>query len=444
MQQYRLITLLVLLLMGLASCSPGHLGSNEIAFVRNGHLWTIDPDGANAFEIVAENTPVVGYAWSPTHQVLVYRSLDTQFAKTAAAQSLGSNPITGAFGDLPSTLNTIGIDGGSPIPIMFSSPDIIYSTPIWNSTGTRLLFRQAPTAPPHNPATALWWIAQNDQPGGIAAKLLPSSYSIPSLAYTSSTAIENSEKGVFTTTLAGTDMQSLTHERLTGHPLPATLERVLWQPAHSQSAILYAIITASEQADITHPFSVRLTLRTANGHITTLATCTCTQFAWSPDGNHILYSTGSTYTILHLADMTSFTLSAENGSVPYWSPDSQFLLLDGIHTLTLVRIASKQQQLLLSDTAPSKKTDNNSILPTTNALLQPVSNSPWAADSRHFLFLTHVRLLWQGHTLSSGKGLYTATITASGQLQGTPVVVDTGNDSQAGWTYEDANTSFLY
>src|SRR5215471_8447771 len=73
MQQHRII-LLLLLLLGLASCSPGHLGSNEIAFVRDGHLWTIDPDGANAFEIVAENTPVVGYAWSPTHQVLVYRS----------------------------------------------------------------------------------------------------------------------------------------------------------------------------------------------------------------------------------------------------------------------------------------------------------------------------------------------------------------------------------
>jgi hypothetical protein len=444
MQHYRIITLLFLLLLGLASCSPGHLGSNEIAFVRNGHLWTIDPDGANAFEIVAENTPVVGYAWSPTHQVLVYRSLDPDFAKTAAAKSLRSNPLTGTFEDLPSTLNTIGIDGGSPIPIMFSSPDILYSNPIWNSTGTRLLLRQVPKSPPHNPATALWWIAQNDQPGGIATKLLPSSYSIPSLAYTSSTAIENSEKGVFTTTLAGTDMQFLTHESLTGHPLPATLERILWQPAHSQPAILYAISTTSPSADSTRPFSVQLTLRAANGRITTLATCTCTQFAWSPDGNHVLYSTGSTYTILHLADMTSFTLSAENGSIPYWSPDSQFLLLEGIHTLTLVRIANKQQQILLSDTVPSKKMDNNSILPTTSALLQPVSNSPWAADSRHFLFLTHARLLWQGHTLSSGKGLYTTTITASGQLQGTPVVVDTGNDSQVGWTYEDANTSFLY
>src|SRR5207248_6186566 len=190
-----------------------------------------------------------------------------------------------------------------------------------------------------------------------------------------------------------------------------------------QSAILYAISTTSQSADTAHPFSVQFTLRAANGRLTTLATCACTQFAWSPDGNHVLYSTGSTYTILHLADMTSFTLSVENGSVPYWSPDSQFLLLDGIHTLTLVRIANKQQQILLSDTNTSKESSNN-ILPDTHALLQLVSNSSWAADSRHFLFLTHNRLLCQSHTLSSDIGLYTATITASGQPQGRPVVVD--------------------
>ena len=29
-------------------------------------------------------------------------------------------------------------------------------------------------------------------------------------------------------------------------------------------------------------------------------------------------------------------------------------------------------------------------------------------------------------------------------MQGSPVLVDKGNDTQAGWTYQDANTSFLY
>ncbi len=57
------LIILSLLLADLAACSPGHVGSNEIAFLRDGHLWTIDPDGANAFEVAAGDTPVVGYGW---------------------------------------------------------------------------------------------------------------------------------------------------------------------------------------------------------------------------------------------------------------------------------------------------------------------------------------------------------------------------------------------
>jgi hypothetical protein len=52
--------------------------------------------------------------------------------------------------------------------------------------------------------------------------------------------------------------------------------------------------------------------------------------------------------------------------------------------------------------------------------------------------------LWQNKSLSSGKGLYTVAIDDHGQPQGTPVLVDAGNDTQAGWTYENPNTSFLF
>ena len=76
-------------------------------------------------------------------------------------------------------------------------------------------------------------------------------------------------------------------------------------------------------------------------------------------------------------------------------------------------------------------------------LLQPVPNSIWAADSRHFLFLTRNRFQWQNYTLHA-NGLYTVSIDNDGRLQGAPILVDAGNDSQAGWTYQDANTSFLY
>src|SRR5258708_27248468 len=254
--------------------------------------------------------------------------------------------------------------------------------------------------------------------------------------------IGNSRQGLFTTTIAGTNIQFISTGALPGHPLFAALERVLWQPSHRHPAILYAIAGTPAQAK--SPVTVQLILRAMNGHITTLALCSCTQFAWSPDGRHILYSTDSNYTILNLDGSVLLTLSVEDGIVPYWSPDGQFLLLDGLHTLTLVQIASKQQHVLLSDSTAPAGTTTQPSESNVNVLLQPVSNSPWAADSRHLLFLTRGRFLWQGQRLGSGKGLYTVSIDNSGQPQGTPPIVDSGDDMQAGWTYEDPDTSFLY
>src|SRR5689334_17843724 len=112
MKWQSLVILLFLLLNSLTACSPGHLGSTVIAFIRNGHVWTIDPSGANAFEIVAQDTPVVGYSWSPTHQILAFRMLDADFAKTSTAKYLTGQSMTGLTKDTPSVENTVGVDGG--------------------------------------------------------------------------------------------------------------------------------------------------------------------------------------------------------------------------------------------------------------------------------------------------------------------------------------------
>src|SRR5260370_20944618 len=198
------------------------------------------------------------------------------------------------------------------------------------------------------------------------------------------------------------------------------LERVLWQTAHQNPAILYAVASDSTQSP-----TIQLLVRDPRGHITTIATCNCTQFAWSPDGNSVLFSTGTTYTILHIKDNAAFSVSGDDGSVPYWSPDSQFLLLDGLHSLQLVSIAGQQQQLLLRDTATiAAPGAASSIVPGIHALLQPISNSVGSSDSRHFLFLTQGRLLLQGKNLTSGTGLYTVSIDNQGQVQALPDVVD--------------------
>src|SRR5581483_6788824 len=281
------------------------------------------------------------------------------------------NPLTGLAGDAPAALNTVGIDGGTPIPLILSTPHLARSNAWWSPGGTRLLYREGASPGLGSPALVTWIVSQNDQPEGIARKTLLDSFSIPSINPDSSLAIGNSLQGIFTTTLAGTDMRIVQRGALPGHPLPASLERVLWQPAHGHPALLYAIVAHSQA-------TVALVLRTAGGQTRILADCQCFQFTWSPDGNQVLYSSPRGYTILNIQSGDSFTFEAEHAAVPYWSPDSRTLLLDGLHTLTLVPIADRQPRVLLSDGQDPLVTD--APLPDPAAFLQPVANSLWNAD----------------------------------------------------------------
>jgi hypothetical protein len=449
MKRQRLFLLSLLLCTYLAACSPGHLGGNEIAFVRDGHLWTIDPNGANIFEVVSDGAPVIGYAWSPDHQMFVFRELDTHYARTPADKHLQTNPITGLPADLPASLNTTSIDGGMPIPIISPAPNTQFSNAWWNATGNRLLYREESTHLQGSlPLAVSWYVSQDDQPNGIARKSLPSSYSIPSLSPDSSLAIGNSRQGIFSTTLAGTNFHLLSGGALVGHPLPASLERVLWQPAHPRPLLLYAVIAPStpasrRPASNTVTPAVQLVLNNGSDAIASIATCYCTQFAWSPDGNSILYSVGATYSVYNIDSRSAFSFSGEDGSVPYWSPDSRLIVLDGLHTLMLVNVARQLQQSLLSDNITGS-TGTGAEIPGANALLQPLSNNLWAADSQRFVIVTRGRLFWQGLKLAAGDGIYSVAIDNHGQAHGMPSVVDSGSDSQAGWSYEDPATSFLF
>lgn len=427
-------------LFALAACTAGDLGSEEIAFVRAGKLWTINPNGANAFEAVTPETPLLGYALSPDHRIFVFRTLDASFAKTSAGTHLAINLLTGLVGDVPSSLNTVGIDGGTPIPIILSSPNLARSNAWWSPNGNRLLYREGADPALDSPALVTWIVSQNDQPGGIARKTLPASFSIPSLSPDGSMAIGNSNQGIFTTTLAGTNPTIVQRGALPGHPLPASLERVLWQPAHQNPALLYAVMAGQQTGG---QEMITLVLREANGQTRLLAKCACRQFAWSPDGQQVLYSTSQGYTIFNIQSGAMLQFEAEHGAVPYWSPDSRVLLLDGLHTLTLVRINAHQAQVLLSDSRAPVMTDGP--LPGSTAFLQPAENSLWNSDSRRFVMITRGRTLWQGQQLGSGDGLYLITLNNQDEPETTPALVDPdGQDSQPGWSYEDPNTSFLF
>ena len=435
-----LLLLLALLGMLLTACAPGSLGNEGIAFVRDGRLWTIDPDGTNPFAAVTQNTPVLGYGLSPDHRIFVFRLLDGDFARTALGKQLSVDPLTGLVGDVPSSLNTIGIDGGAPIPIIASDPHLARSDAWWTPDGTHLLYREGASPALSLPDEVLWWASQSDQPEGIARKFLPHSYSIPSINTPGSLVLGSSPQGMFTTLINGSNLTVLQQNALPGHPLPASMERVLWQPAHTHPALLFALAQALQGAG---SVQFRLVLRASDGQMSTLASCACRQFAWSPDGNHILYSTNQGYTVLDLADKRSFHFTAEHGAVPYWSPDNRALLLDGLHTLTLVNLAEQRTWVLLSDGNAPVTTDGP--LPDSVAFLHPVANSLWNIDSRRFVLITRGRTHWQGQSAGLGNGLYLVNLDGQGGPQGTPELVDAnGYDIQPGWSYEDPNTAFLF
>jgi hypothetical protein len=154
------------------------------------------------------------------------------------------------------------------------------------------------------------------------------------------------------------------------------------------------------------------------------------------------------YTIFNVDSGTSHSYAIPEGSIPYWSPDSAFLLIGGLHDLTLINVKQQSEHSILTDNhqqIASTEQSASGKLPSTSALLQPTENSLWSADSRHFAFQSHQRLALSNGNRLQEDGLYTITIDDQGNQQGSPTLVQQGNDiTQVGWTYQDPNTAFLY
>ncbi len=430
MKAFRLFFCLLLLCLNLAACAPGHSGDNLVAFVRAGQLWTSDPNGTNASAIVQQDQPVLSFSWSPTHQLLTFRTLDSSFS---------TNQIPPNTPDLPSAIQTVGVDGGSPVTLIEGQKGFQHSNAFWSSDGNRLIYRES-SYPNTNPDAVLWWLSQNDQPSGIARHLLPSSLSLPSINTTQKrTLLSTPATGIYITDLTGQHLQSLLPGPLPGHPLSASLERALWQPATLNPAVLYATEALQHASNSDAPLKIHLVLHLSQHRERTLSTCTCTQFDWSPDGKSILTADGKTFTILDTTGQIRLTVQAEPQSIPSWSPDGRFLLLDSSQALSLVNLQNGQVQRLLGSLPATEPTSPRYGV---NTLLQPTPNSPWSPDGHSFLFLTHGRTSWGKVKLN--EGLFTASLDANGRIQHLPVMIAQGKITQMGWSYQAAESSFLY
>src|SRR5579859_5321740 len=130
-----------------------HGGGETIAFLRGGELWSINPDGSGAARLAGGG--VVGFAWSPDHHQVVFRSGDGAFAassETAAPDATGS-------------LNVTSADGGGTVTITPASAGLARGDAWWDADGNRLVYRESlPGLEGQVPAVPLYVLSQADQP----------------------------------------------------------------------------------------------------------------------------------------------------------------------------------------------------------------------------------------------------------------------------------------
>jgi hypothetical protein len=360
----------------LPACGPGHSGGDEIAFLRGGSLWTISPDGSNLNQI--ESGGFIGLAWSPDHHQIVLRMQDGALPQPGS--SFGQ-------GDSTSELGVTAIDGGSILQITPPDSSLLRSDAWWDGSGNRLLYREESAgiagssggAPgtPGVPGVPQWKLSQADQPAGIARKDLPTSVVLPAVNSDGSLIASIDTDGQVLLGAPGEAPRVLAAGALTILPGSASYPaRVLWQPGANH--LLYAI--AGPAAEET-----TLLLSDTSGQSQPVVTVSqLQQYAWSPDGQHLLLRTAEALLIYSTSGVEQFAWTHLGGLVlPFWSPDSRFVLELTPGGISLIALGARQLIAGLNGAV---------ALPPAPAsaeqapFLRPAINSPWKSDSSAFLF----------------------------------------------------------
>ncbi len=423
-----LLTLAVLALGALSACSPGHTGGNEIGFLRGGALWAIDPDGSNLHQI--ESGQFIGFSWSPNHQQIALRQANGKPPGDTTAFGLG---------DLKSELGVTAIDGGNIIQITPPNSGLLRSDAWWDSSGNRLLYREEP--PDRESAGGLpqWKLSQSDQPAGIARKDLAASVVLPAINSDGSLIASMDSKGTIFVWKPGSAPGAIVSGVLTVLPGSNEPARPLWQP--NTGALLYAAAGPG-------PTDTKFLLRQSNGSTRTLATiANLQQYAWSPDGNLLLARTSSDYRIYSEQGTLRFAWDDRaSASLPFWSPDSHFILLLEPDGFSLVDVAAHTVSHLLNADL------NLPASPTAGQApwLRPATNSPWKVDSSAFVFIAATGSTWNapsGRPLplgsGTGDGLYVSVLNQQQKTPQFPTLLDWGIHQDAAWSTLDPNCAFL-
>lgn len=411
---------LVLAALALAACAP-HAGGDEIAYLRDGRLWTVNPDGSGALAIGGGG--VAGFAWSPDHHQLVFR-YGTRAAPPSAEASAP---------DAPSLLAVVSVDGGVPVTISPEAAGFARSDAWWDANGNRLLYREGfPLAPGQEPSTPVYILSQADQPAGIARRVLQSAVSIPAmLSDGSQVAVIDPSSSVRLGPPgeSGRIVATGALSTLPGGDRPA---RPLWQPGHH--ALLYARPGASG--------GVSLVLDDLAGHVRLVGTAgALLDYAFAPDGAQLLVRTPSDFEIWRLSagaeSPAVFTWPEDDPlALAWWSPDARNVLIRDRAGLWLADTRARSLSPLLASATPA-------VPAAQPASWHPLAGSPWNAASSRIVFADSGAGLWLGHPLPAPKGTAGGLYIASVSGAGAPTLIDSGAGLWPSWSYLDPSASFL-
>lgn len=425
----RFSVIAVLCLVVLGACGL-HNGSEEIAFVQHGKLWTIQSDGTSA-HTDSQNT-VLEFAWSPDHHQLVFRYLTDHLPHASAPGPLS---LTGVA-DAPANLAIQSVNGGYALQITPTQPGELRSAAWWNADGNRLVYREATT--PGGPA--LYIVSQADQPVGIGRKILLDDASLPALAPDGKQVAVIDPSGAVRVGAPGT----LGHVVATGamRAFPGAGSgrpaRALWQPHHN--ALLYATASASGVAFVLCELT--------NGVTRTLATtASVLDAAFSPDGTLLLVRTPSSFELWNASGAGAATpvyswLEMDALALPWWSPDSHAILVQDATGWTVVDVSAQSVRRVV--TFPSASSPSPVTVPDA-ATWTVATGDPWNPDGSQVVFAAVGGSLLNGTPLTQpkqgGAGLYVANVQAGRMVDAS--LIYSGEPQAPAWGYASADTVFL-
>jgi hypothetical protein len=400
----------------LAGCGF-HSGGDTIAYLRGGQLWSVNPDGTGATALAGGG--VVGFAWSPDHHQLVFRTT----TGTLPAFSQQAAPP-----DAPGALNVTSADGGGTVTITPVSAGLARGDAWWDASGNRLVYREGLPGG----SVPIYVLSQSDQPVGIARLFLQGAGGLPAPAPDGTQAAWVDVTGGLHLGKPGASGQVIATGALLTVPegRPA---RLLWQPGHH--ALLYDAQNGGGQ--------IKLVLTDLSGHGQTVGTAAgLLDNAFSPDGSLLLVHTGAAFAVWRVGAAPAAVVYSWSESDPdalaWWSPDGRAILVRDQAGLELADLGARATRPLLATPAPVAAPGT----PAPAAAWQPLVSSPWSADSTRIVFTDPGSGLWQGRALpsaSSGGGLYVAASSGSAA----PQLLVSGVVAWPGWSVLDPSASLL-